>query len=163
MSPTIQCRTIQQGQFSELLLEKRGPNLQQERRAVKEPAAARSLCHHPPMKPLMFTAIVLSLIVLGAHFLRTGSIMPILAMLALAVLLLVRRAWVARLVQIVLVLGALEWVRTLITLARWRSEQGEPFLRMAVILGIVAAVTFASAMFFQSSSLRSIYRSEEER
>jgi len=109
------------------------------------------------MKPLMFIPIVLSLIVLGAHFLRTGSMLPTLAMIALAALLLVRRAWVARLIQIVLVLGALEWVRTLVNLASWRSQQGEPAMRMAVILGVVAAITFSSALLFQTPFLRRVY------
>ena len=114
------------------------------------------------MKPLMFFSIVLSLIVLGAHFLRTGTMLPTLGMLALATLLLVRRPWVARLIQVVLVIGALEWVRTIVTVASWRSQQDEPFLRMAVILGVVAAVTLGSAMIFQTRALKRIYGLEAD-
>ena len=59
--------------------------------------------------------------------------------------------------QVVLVLGTLEWIRTLVMLAMWRSQQGEPFLRMVVILGVVAAVTLISALLFETQRLRRIY------
>ena len=112
------------------------------------------------MKALLYVPIILSLIVLGAHFLRYGSMLGVGGAFVLITLLFVRRAWVARLVQIVLVLGGLEWFRTLYMLARWRASQGEPFMRMAVILGIVAAITLGSALLFQSHTLRKTYRLE---
>ncbi len=59
--------------------------------------------------------------------------------------------------QLVLTLGTLEWIRTLATLAMRRSQQGEPFLRMAMILGSVAAVTLVSALLFETQKLRRIY------
>ncbi|MCP4200712.1 MAG: hypothetical protein GY769_02105 [bacterium] len=107
---------------------------------------------------LHFIPIVLSLLVLGAHFLRGGSLLTVIGMFGLLGLLAVRRAWVARLVQVVLILGALEWFRTLVVLALRRSGQGEPFLRMALILGTVAAITLASALLFESSALKRLYR-----
>jgi hypothetical protein len=59
---------------------------------------------------------------------------------------------------VVLSLGALEWVRTLYELAQVRAALGQPFTRMMIILGIVAAVTFCSALLFQSPALKKIYR-----
>ena len=61
--------------------------------------------------------------------------------------------------QVVLTLGALEWMRTLVTLAMQRSEQGEPLLRMTLILGVVAAVTLVSALLFETPKLRRLYGS----
>jgi hypothetical protein len=104
-----------------------------------------------------FIPIVLSLIVLAAHFLRSGGLLVALGVLGLLALLAIRRPWVARVLQVVLIVGAFEWVRTLVTLAMWRNEQGEPFLRMAVILGVVAAVTLASALLFETPRLRRFY------
>jgi hypothetical protein len=49
---------------------------------------------------------VLSLVVLGAHFMRYGYSIVVFGLLALIALLFVRRPWVARLTQIVLILGA---------------------------------------------------------
>jgi hypothetical protein len=110
------------------------------------------------MKVLLYLPIVLSLVVLGAHFLRYGSDIGVGASLLLVGLLFVRQAWVARLVQVALVLGAAEWLRTLYALAQWRAAQGESLTRMVVILGSVAAVTFCSALLFQSKTLKTIYR-----
>jgi hypothetical protein len=111
---------------------------------------------------LSFTLIVLSLLVLGAHFMRSGLGAFVVLTLALVLLLPVRRRWVARTVQFVLVLGALEWVRTLVQLAMWRNQHGEPFLRMVLILGAVAALALGSAMLFQTRSLKRIYGLQRE-
>jgi len=113
------------------------------------------------MKVMLFNPIVLSLVVLGAHFLRSGNPVGVVGILGLLPLLAIRRAWVARLTQVVLILGALEWLRTIVLLARWRSENEQPVLRMAVILAAVAAVAFGSALLFQTSAVGKFYRSRE--
>ncbi len=107
---------------------------------------------------LIYIPVVLSLVVLGAHFMRYGNSIGVTAAVVLIALLFVRQPWVARLMQIVLILGALEWVRTLYELVQVRAALGEPFIRMIVILGVVAAVTFCSALLFQSQALKRIYR-----
>ena len=109
-------------------------------------------------KVLVYIPIVLSLVLLGAHFMRYGSSVGVVASALLIVLLVLRRPWVARLVQIALILGALEWVRTLYMLVQLRVAQDQPFTRMTIILGVVAAVTFGSALLLQSSILRRHYR-----
>lgn len=110
----------------------------------------------------MYFPVVLSILVLGAHFLRFGNWLGVFAALLLIVLLFLRRPWVARLMQAVLVLGALEWLRTAYELGHIRALHGQPYGRMLVILGIVAAVTICSALLFQSKTLRKIYRLEVE-
>ena len=109
-------------------------------------------------KVLIYVPVVLSLVVLGAHFMRYGNSIGVFGSLVLIALLIVRRPWVARLMQAVLILGALEWARTLYELVQIRAAQGQPFTRMIVILGVVAAVTFCSALLFQSPALKRIYR-----
>ena len=109
-------------------------------------------------KVLVYLPVVLSLVILGAHFMRYGNSIGVVGALALIALLIVRQPWVARLMQVVLVLGALEWIRTLYELAQVRAALGQPFTRMMIILGIVAAVTFCSALLFQSPALKKIYR-----
>lgn len=90
--------------------------------------------------------VVLSAVVLAAHFYRSRSIPLVAVSLALPLLLLVRERWSARVVQAGLVLGALEWVRTLAFFAGQRLEAGRPWGRLAVILGVVAALTALSAL-----------------
>ena len=107
---------------------------------------------------MFFVPIALSVLILAAHFLRGGNLLIAVAVLGLLALLFVRRAWVARLAQVVLALGAIEWLRTLIVLAMRRSDQGEPFLRMTLILGGVAALTLISAGLFETKRMRRLYR-----
>ena len=108
-------------------------------------------------KTLLYIPIVLSLIVLGAHFMRYGNSIGIAGSAVALALLFVRQPWVARLMQVVLVLGALEWVRTIVELVQVRAAMGEPYTRMIVILGIVVVVTAGSALLFQSKALKRIY------
>ena len=109
-------------------------------------------------KALLYIPVVLSLVILGAHFMRYGNSAGVFVFSGLIALLFVRRAWVARLMQVVLVLGALEWVRTLYELVQVRAALGQPFIRMTLILGVVAAVSFCSALLFQLPALKRIYR-----
>ena len=69
-----------------------------------------------------------------------------IASLAFPLLLLVQRQWAQRVVQGVLVLATFEWIRTLLAHVAQRQALGEPWLRMALILGGVAAFTAASTL-----------------
>ena len=109
-------------------------------------------------RTLIYVPIVLSLLVLGAHFLRYGNFIGVGGAIVLIGLLFFRRSWVARLMQVVLVLGAVEWVHTLYQLAHVRGMTGQPVARMALILGVVATVTFVSALLFQLPTMQEAYR-----
>ena len=116
------------------------------------------ICHHTAMKKvLVYIPVILSLVVLGAHFMRYGNTLAVFAVLLLIALLFVRLPWVTRVLQAALVLGVLEWVHTIYELVQMRAAQGEPFTRMVVILGIVAVVTACSALLFQTPTLKKIY------
>lgn len=91
-------------------------------------------------------SVVLASLVLAAHFFRSGSLPLVVLSLALPLLLFVRERWSARVVQTGLVLGALEWLRTLALFAGQRMEFGRPWGRLAVILGVVAALTALAAL-----------------
>ena len=86
----------------------------------------------------------------AAHFLRAG--------LALPAALAVRRRWIARCFQAGLALAAAEWLRTLAAVRAERLAAGEPWIRMACILGGVAALALAAALLFQTARLSSFYR-----
>lgn len=109
------------------------------------------------MAVLLLFPAALSLLVLGAHFLRNGQPLLVLAALALFALLFVPRRWAARAVQAGLLLGALEWARAVAVLSGERSSMGLPFVRLVVILGIVAAVCAASALAFRAAAVRRWY------
>ena len=111
----------------------------------------------PVIKFLLHVPIVLSLLVLGAHFLRYGNTPGVMISLALIGLLFLRKAWVARIVQAALLLGAIEWALTLYRLVQMRAATGEPATRMAVILGVVIAITAGSALLFQTRTLQQVF------
>jgi len=100
----------------------------------------------------------LSALVLGAHFLRRGDLALVAACLALLGLLFVRRLWAARLVQLALLAGALEWLRTLAVLLPERRAAGEPWVRLVAILGGVALLALLGAALFETRRLRERYR-----
>jgi hypothetical protein len=106
------------------------------------------------MTGFALTSVFLSFVLLAAHFSRHE--VPVLMALSLLApfLLFVKRPWVPRLLQLLLVLGAFEWVRTAAVLAVRRIDAGEPWLRMAVILGVVALVTTGAAALLQSTRVR---------
>ena len=108
-------------------------------------------------KVLLYIPIVLSLAVLGAHFMRYGNWIGVLGSLLVIALLFVQRSWAARVIQVVLLLGALEWAHTLYELVQIRAAHGQPFMRMAVIIGVVQTVTLLSALLFQVPVLKRIY------
>lgn len=106
------------------------------------------------MVGLQLAPVVICLLVLGAHFLRAGHVVLVLLVLVLVAMLGVRRRWAGRLVQVGLVLGAVEWLRTLVSLAAGRVAAGQPWLRLVLILGCVTVVTALSALVFRSARLR---------
>lgn len=108
---------------------------------------------------LLLLPVILSLLALGAHFLRAGHFALLAVVLGCLGLLAVPRRWAARVVQAALLLGSLEWIRTTVRLAAWRAREGQPATRMVVILGSVTLVTLLSALVFRAARLRQWYRS----
>ena len=109
-------------------------------------------------KVLLFILPILSLALLGAHFLRYGNWAGVALSLTPIALLFLQSPWTVRVVQAVLLLGALEWVHTLYELVQMRLAQGMPVARMTTILAAVIVVTVASAVLFQTPTMKRIYR-----
>jgi hypothetical protein len=109
------------------------------------------------MVVLLLLPAIVSLLVLAAHWFRAAGVLAAVPVLGLFPLLLIPRGWVARLFQFVLCLEALEWVRTAVAVAFEREAQGEPWARMAAILGAVAALCLAAVVCFESDTLRRVY------
>jgi hypothetical protein len=107
---------------------------------------------------LQLLPIVLSLLLLGAHFLRSGQFVLLAVCLLGVGLLVVPRPWAARVLQIFLVLGALEWVRTIVFFMGVRAELGQPYLRFLFVLGPVALLTGLSALVFRAARPRRWFR-----
>ena len=97
------------------------------------------------MNALRAAAAFLALLLLGAHLLRWAG--PLLLVLAALVLPFLRPVRAVRLLQGLLGLACLEWLRTAWMLAGERAAAGQPFLRMLAILLAVAAFSGWAAWF----------------
>lgn len=107
---------------------------------------------------LLHIPVVMSFILLAAHFMRDNQTVLVVMSLLLPCILFSGKGWAARIVQLALVLGSIEWLRTLAELQALRVENGLPWLRLAIILGVVALFTGSSALVFFHKSLARRYR-----
>ena len=109
------------------------------------------------MNMLKLTPVVLSFLLLGAHFYRSGQVVLSAICVSLLFLLFFRKSWIPRLFQLLLILGALEWLRSLYYFAAMRIAWDQPWTRLAFILGAVALFTALSGLVFNSKDLRARY------
>lgn len=109
------------------------------------------------MNLLRLLPVILSMLVLGAHFYRAGHLLLAGGALLALGLLFIHRPLPARLIQGLLVAGAVEWLATAGRLVMFRQAQGLPWLRLVLILGLVALCTLLSALVFRTSGLKARY------
>ncbi|HKL52600.1 MAG TPA: hypothetical protein VJ902_01465 [Wenzhouxiangellaceae bacterium] len=110
------------------------------------------------MNFLRLLPVIVSFVLLTAHFYRAE--LPVLAAVCafFPLVLFLQKPWVPQLFQGVLIVGALEWLRTLYMLAAMRIGFDQPWGRLALIIGAVALLTALSGLVFNSRSLRVRYR-----
>lgn len=89
--------------------------------------------------------IIISSLLLGAHFMREGNNGLLLLSLAAPLLLLLRRRWAFNALFVLLTAGAGVWVQTAATMVQVRIDGGQPWARMAVIMSLVALSAIAAA------------------
>jgi len=109
------------------------------------------------MNLLRMLPVILSMLMLGAHFYRAGHLLLACGALLALGLLFIRRPLAVRLMQGLLVAGAVEWLATAGRLVMFRQAEGLPWLRLALILGLVALCTLLSALVFRTNGLRARY------
>ena len=109
------------------------------------------------MNFLRLLPVILSFLLLAAHFYRGGEMVLVVLSLLLPFLLLLRRHWVPWVIQVALFLGVLEWLHTAWTIAQVRMQFGAPWTRMAVIIGAVALFTALSGLVFHGRGLKTRY------
>ncbi len=101
--------------------------------------------------------VLFSMLLLAAHFLRADIIPLVISFLLLPIGLFIRKAVIARIFQIILILGSIEWIRTTFLLVAIREQEGRPWTKLVVILGSVALFTFASLFVFFLKTLKARY------
>lgn len=111
------------------------------------------------MNMLRLLPVIFSFGLLAAHFSRAGIFPLMILSLAIPLLLFVKKRWVARSIQVLLVLGAAEWIRAMMGYIEIRKSIGDDWTRLAIILIVVALLTALSGLVFRGKKLRSAYLS----
>jgi len=106
---------------------------------------------------LRLIPVILSFLILGAHFSRDNMTLLMLFALVFPFLLFVKKPWIPKLFQITLVLGALEWLRSLYFYIQAYEENGQSWTKLLMIIGGVTLFTALSALVFNSKKLRKKY------
>ena len=86
------------------------------------------------MNVLRLLPVILAFGLLAAHFSRADMFPAVIVSLAIPFLLLIRKPWIARSIQVLLLLGAAEWIRAMFGYINVRKEIGEDWGRLAIIL-----------------------------
>ena len=89
---------------------------------------------------------VLALLLLAAHFYRDADFVPAALCVAAIALVFFRRRWAVVSLRVGLAAGTVVWIVTAWRIAQHRMADREPYLRMALILGAVAAFTAFAAL-----------------
>ena len=110
------------------------------------------------MNLLRLLPVIWSFGLLAAHFSRADLLPLVILSLLIPFLLLIRKAWVARSIQVLLILGAAEWIRAMFGYIEIRKSAGEDWGRLAIILVAVALLTACSGWVFQVKSLKNRYK-----
>jgi hypothetical protein len=85
--------------------------------------------------------------------------MPFFSILFLLIplLLFIKKRWAVRTIQILLIFGSAEWIRILFVYTNERQAIGAPYVRLVIILGIVALITGLSALIFRNPAIKDRY------
>ncbi|HDR03711.1 MAG TPA: 4Fe-4S binding protein [Candidatus Marinimicrobia bacterium] len=89
---------------------------------------------------------IFSSLLLAAHFLRDANWSWLLISLLFPLFLSFKRRWAHQLLAIFYLLMAFEWLNTALAIYEIRVITGEAWLRMALILGVVALFTLWTAL-----------------
>jgi hypothetical protein len=106
------------------------------------------------LNALRLLPVFVALAVLAAHFYRGALWIPFGITVALLPFFFIRAPWAARTLQAALLLGCVEWLRTAAALIAIRQSFGQPWTRLAIILGAVALATALCTLVFRARAVR---------
>jgi hypothetical protein len=106
---------------------------------------------------LRITLLALAAILLAAHFLRTVSIVPMLACLSAPFLLFIKKRWSLLTIQALTVVAAIIWIFTLQGIIQLRIQEGRSWTASAIILGVVAGYTLLTGWLLNSPVIKEKY------
>jgi hypothetical protein len=100
---------------------------------------------------------IIAALLIAAHFLRVGNFIGVAFCVATPFLFFVRQRWSLLLLQALAYAAALVWLVTAWQIAAERLAFGQPWLRAALILVVVAAVSALAGGLLRSRTLQARY------
>lgn len=100
---------------------------------------------------------IVSSVLLAAHFSRIQLDWLAVIAILFPLILLIKRKWILRIYQIYLVGGAIIWTERLLHLRKIRIEEGNPWIRLVIILGAIALISLVSAFLLQNKKVQKTY------
>ncbi len=107
---------------------------------------------------LRIIPLIISWLILAAHFMRYGNIYYVLFCIAVPLLLLIPKRIILHTVQWLTFAGVLLWIMIGIDLVKFRISFNGDYYRLAIIMTFVALFTFASGLLLYHRSFRRVYR-----
>ena len=99
----------------------------------------------------------LAALLLGAHFLRGGSIAMLVLCSMTPLLFILRRRWVLYLLQVLAYCAAAGWINLALQMVEARQRLGQPWQLAAAILGAVALLTLLAGTLLNSHAMKQRY------
>ena len=100
---------------------------------------------------------VTAALLLGAHFLRAGSLALVALCVAAPLLFFWRQRWSLILLQLLAYCAAAIWIAAAVQLVQMREQLGQPWTVAAIILGSVALLTLLAGLLLNSRAIRERY------
>jgi hypothetical protein len=102
--------------------------------------------------------LILSTLLIAAHFMRFYGLEAAVAGLLLLGTLFVRHQWILRFWQGVLAVAAIIWIDTTYGIVQFRQELNQPWLRLMIIMSAVIAFTVFSGFWLENKRIKAFYQ-----
>jgi len=109
------------------------------------------------MNILRLLPVIFSFLILSAHFSRGGFVVLSMICLLIPLFLFIKQVWIVRLIQIVLIVGSIELIRSMFQYVNERQILGESYTLLIIIMVSVALFTGLSALSFRNQVLKERY------
>ncbi len=109
------------------------------------------------MKVIRLLPVIFSGLIFAAHVLRFYGAVPALLAVLFIFLLAVPKQWILRLWQVYLFAAALVWIKATVDFIRYRMAMGFPWSRLAMIMGLVIALTVFSIFWLENKNVRQYF------
>jgi hypothetical protein len=106
---------------------------------------------------LRILPLIISALLLAAHFLRSSSLLLVVLCLLVPFLLFIKKRWVLWVLQVFTVIAAVMWMIALKAIIQTRIFEGRSWVASGIILGLVALFTLSSGLWLNTSQVKNNY------